>query len=739
MKKPDPFVSCIMPTYNRRKFVPNAIRYFLRQDYQSKELIIVDDGTDCIEDLVPDEPNIRYYRLADKITLGAKLNLGCELAGGELLANWDDDDWYAARRLSYQVSELYNAEGDVCGLNQLWYYDAEKQCGYFYSYPAEEKMWLLGSSLCYKRSFWKQHKFAEINVGTDALFVWSAPPGQVCALADYNIAVHTIHSQNVSKKNTDNAWWKSCSVNTLKEIIKADWAGFAQHSVNTISLKNRESLQINGKAKRAYTSLKNLYICMVHEREDCIVDLIRNLHFHDPDSAIILYNGSGDTHLLSADFPFEKFGAVIHPSPAKATHGYLFEHALNCMEFARRNFSFDILTIVDSDQVALRPGYSDFMSRFFADKPNAGLLSSYPGRIDQNNQQVWTARQAFKEFDLWKPFLTKFNGGENQFVHWSFWPSTVFKSDAVSEILKVWKRDKKLREIMTRTKIWATEEIVFPTLVKLLGFNIEKNPCSDEYIKYKQTFQMDNLQQACATESAFWMHPVARNYNDPLRQYAREAANHYCPVYKPGRVGTEKPSVILTTRLFDEMRKIDGWLTDKEAELLLSVGMKSCIDLPGPHHIVEVGSYKGKSTLVLAGVAKWFFSDARVFAIDPHQGTVGAADQGLKSVEPSLAAFEKNLVAAGVRDQVELIADVSYQVKWSSPICFLFIDALHDYFNVARDFWHFASWLNTNSYVAFHDYAAYYPGVVSFVDELIDSGEYRYVQLEESLMVLQKT
>jgi glycosyltransferase involved in cell wall biosynthesis len=37
-------VSCIMPTFNRRAFVPQAIRYFLRQDFEHKELIIVDDG-----------------------------------------------------------------------------------------------------------------------------------------------------------------------------------------------------------------------------------------------------------------------------------------------------------------------------------------------------------------------------------------------------------------------------------------------------------------------------------------------------------------------------------------------------------------------------------------------------------------------------------------------------------------------------------------------------------------------
>ena len=56
---PMPLVSCIMPTYNRRPFVPKAIEYFLRQDYPNRELIILDDGDDRVADLVPDLPSLR--------------------------------------------------------------------------------------------------------------------------------------------------------------------------------------------------------------------------------------------------------------------------------------------------------------------------------------------------------------------------------------------------------------------------------------------------------------------------------------------------------------------------------------------------------------------------------------------------------------------------------------------------------------------------------------------------------
>jgi glycosyltransferase involved in cell wall biosynthesis len=60
--QPQPFVSCIMPTRNRRRFLSQAIWYFLRQDYRNREMIIVDDGEDCVQDNIPRDPRIHYIR-----------------------------------------------------------------------------------------------------------------------------------------------------------------------------------------------------------------------------------------------------------------------------------------------------------------------------------------------------------------------------------------------------------------------------------------------------------------------------------------------------------------------------------------------------------------------------------------------------------------------------------------------------------------------------------------------------
>ena len=83
MNNTDPLVSCIMPTFNRRPFVTKAIEYFLHQDYKRKQLIIVDDGPDSIQDLVPGDSSIRYIHLRQKRSIGAKRNIACRMAKGE--------------------------------------------------------------------------------------------------------------------------------------------------------------------------------------------------------------------------------------------------------------------------------------------------------------------------------------------------------------------------------------------------------------------------------------------------------------------------------------------------------------------------------------------------------------------------------------------------------------------------------------------------------------------------------
>ncbi len=216
-------VSCIMPTADRRHFMPQAIRYFLRQDYPHRELIVVDDGDDPVEDLLPDDSRIRYFRLAGREAVGAKRNFACRKASGELIAHWDDDDWMADWRLSYQVAGLLEARADACGLQRPLYYEPASIKAWRYVYPPTRRPWVAGGTLCYTRELWRRNPFFDGGDAPAHGFLWNGPVKKVLALEDQRFYVGLIHPGNASPKNTSNCRWHPAGVAEARETIGDAW------------------------------------------------------------------------------------------------------------------------------------------------------------------------------------------------------------------------------------------------------------------------------------------------------------------------------------------------------------------------------------------------------------------------------------------------------------------------------------------------------------------------------------
>jgi Glycosyl transferase family 2/Methyltransferase domain len=181
------------------------------------------------------------------------------------------------------------------------------------------------------------------------------------------------------------------------------------------------------------------------------------------------------------------------------------------------------------------------------------------------------------------------------------------------------------------------------------------------------------------------------------------------------------------------MNRIEGWFTDAEAHVLMFAATLAL--LRSPHAVVEVGSYCGRSTVVLGSVVKAVCPTSRVYAIDPHEGETAP---GTGSGTSTLERLQTNIKEAGLNSVVEAVRKRSFDVPWNRTIGFLFIDGFHDYLNTSRDFLHFQGWLSPGSYVAFHDYSNDYPDVRTFVAELLACGAYREFQLVDNLMVLEK-
>jgi glycosyltransferase involved in cell wall biosynthesis len=218
----DALVSCIMPTRNRRKHVSHAIGFFLAQTYQNRELIIVDDGSDNVHDLVPMDSRIRYIRCEQPEPVGAKRNLGCSWASGCLIAHWDDDDWMAPSRLDFQVTALLQTRADVCGIDRIYYLDSRSRRAWTYIYPRTARPWLAGGSLLYRKEFWRRNPFSEISVGEDARFLWACRTWRMAVLRDNRFYIAMIHGANTSPKKTHGHRWRPESIANITKMLGPD-------------------------------------------------------------------------------------------------------------------------------------------------------------------------------------------------------------------------------------------------------------------------------------------------------------------------------------------------------------------------------------------------------------------------------------------------------------------------------------------------------------------------------------
>src|SRR5262249_534017 len=88
--------SIVIPTYNRMRFLPSALKSVWRQKFQDFEVIVVDDGsTDETPIYLSSlDRKVRYIRQANRGP-GAARNVGTQAATGDYVAFLDSDDlWF---------------------------------------------------------------------------------------------------------------------------------------------------------------------------------------------------------------------------------------------------------------------------------------------------------------------------------------------------------------------------------------------------------------------------------------------------------------------------------------------------------------------------------------------------------------------------------------------------------------------------------------------------------------------
>lgn len=146
---------------------------------------------------------------------------------------------------------------------------------------------------------------------------------------------------------------------------------------------------------------------------------------------------------------------------------------------------------------------------------------------------------------------------------------------------------------------------------------------------------------------------------------------------------------------------VEGWLTDEQARRLHGRAR----ELEAAAQIVEIGSFRGRSLIVLASAAP---TGTQIVSIDPHSGS----DRGPQEIAPDQrlgdtdhAAFNANLERAGVAERVSHVrkasADALADVR--GHIDLLYIDGAHRFGPARRDIVDWGSRVRDGGTMLIHD------------------------------------
>ncbi len=177
--------------------------------------------------------------------------------------------------------------------------------------------------------------------------------------------------------------------------------------------------------------------------------------------------------------------------------------------------------------------------------------------------------------------------------------------------------------------------------------------------------------------------------------------------------------------------EIDGWLSDSEGELLFKLAK----NVPSGRAIVELGSWKGKSTVWLAKGTEAGQRN-KVYSIDPHSRSKAHISERERNTYP---AFLTNLNKAGVQNAVVPLVTTSGKAAkcWRKKVGLLWIDASHEYQDVKHDLLCWKRYLLPGAIVAFHDCDK--PGPAQVVEEYLNhSSDFTIIQSVDTTVVAAK-
>jgi glycosyltransferase involved in cell wall biosynthesis len=219
-----PRVSIITPTRNRHHLLPAIWECVRKQSEADFEWLVHDSSLQPASKFIATtDARVRYMHDPRPLTIGAKRNVLCQAAQGDIIAQFDDDDHYAPHYLEHMLSFMNQSGADFIKLfgfflysrpsDTFAYWDLEYDLPIhfvlepnsalkFGPTPAigDDEQWGYGFSYVFRRKVWQAVPFPDRNHGEDHEFANAVVKRfKSAGLQDTErLCLHVVHNGNTS-------------------------------------------------------------------------------------------------------------------------------------------------------------------------------------------------------------------------------------------------------------------------------------------------------------------------------------------------------------------------------------------------------------------------------------------------------------------------------------------------------------------------------------------------------------
>lgn len=265
-------VSIIIPTYNRKNWVTEAIDSALKQSYEHIEVIVIDDGsTDGTYSHLKGIYNnqIILKKIKHKGVSAAR-NIAISMAMGEWISFLDSDDFFHRDKIEKQIKILNkNPNYHIAHSEEIWYKNGirinpkkkhQKTGGYIFAKSVDLCSISISTVILKKSLFSKIGNFDETMQACEDYELWLRITAKynILFINEYLTTKFGGHKDQLSMKYVAMDRFR---IYALNKLLKNNSLNNEQRAITILSLRKRLQILLNG-AKKHHNYKRYVFYAM---------------------------------------------------------------------------------------------------------------------------------------------------------------------------------------------------------------------------------------------------------------------------------------------------------------------------------------------------------------------------------------------------------------------------------------------------------------------------------------------